>query len=95
MRGRKKGRAYKGGLYVHEGGPGLEKEGIVLARKEKCRRWQPLMIIISLFRPPTNQPTVEDRQRARGGKYPLISPHARSTFSHRTTTTTPILVATS
>lgn len=32
--------------------------------------------------PSSYQPTVEDRQRARGGKYPLISPHERSTFSH-------------
>jgi len=52
--GGRKGRAYKGGLYVHEGEPGLVNEGIVLARKEKCRRWQPLMII-NLFRPPTNR----------------------------------------
>jgi hypothetical protein len=40
------------------------------------------MMMISLFRSPTNQPTVVYRQRARGGKYPLISPHERSTFSH-------------
>lgn len=79
--GGRKGRAYKGGLYVHEGGPGLGKEGIVLARKERCRRWQPLMIISWGFRS-SYQPTVEDRQRIRGGKYPLISPHECSTFLH-------------
>lgn len=66
-------------MYVHEGGPGLGKEGIVLARKEKCRRWQPLMII-NLFRPPTNR-RLKTGSGLGGGKYPLISPHERSTLA--------------
>src|SRR5258708_273231 len=33
--------------------------------------------------PSSYQPTVEDRQQTRGGKYPLISPHERSTTTHQ------------
>jgi hypothetical protein len=56
----------------------LGKEGIVLARKERCRRWQPLMIISLASVRATERPTVEDRVAdLRGFEYPLHSPRHR------------------
>ncbi len=65
----------------------LGKEGIVLARKERCRRWQPLMIISLASVRATERPTVEDRVAdLRGFEYPLHSPrHSDAPLSFCTT----------